>query len=671
LNYPNDVRATIKKLSDKCSFNFQHGACMQLSPEEVAAEQQLQDQTQSTANTHANLQQADAAAPAVSNLLGGLLTTGKLLTGLTGASLLAACGAEIGEEEDPGSGSSPSPTPSAGASPTPSPSASPTPGVTPSPTPSASPTPASSPSPSSSPSPAPAGSYSPQDDALRVLEQATFGATWADVQSVQQKGVEAWVNEQLAAPTTKSHYDWLVESGYQGDLSKKQYNPKYDIRWSLVRKFFTSPDQLRQRMAYALSQIMVVGIEGIGGEPNRFLWAANYMDILERNAFGNFRTLLNDISTSTAMAKYLTFLGSKKADGTGSQPDENYAREILQLFSIGLIKLNQDGSSQLDGSGNPVQTYTIDDIRGLSRVFTGYEMAPLNQATTGPAIAEGLRKPIVNNAQNYETGEKTFLGLTIPAGTDAASSLKLALDHIFAHQNVGPYIGRQLIQRLVTSNPSPAYVQRVAAVFANNGSGVRGDMKAVIKAVLLDTEARQKSSDRLYGKYKEPFLRYSAWARASGVQSTDGTWKSGSMSTNEAAVIQFPLTSTSVFNFYRPGYVPPNTEFSKANATVPEMQITDETTVVQFANFLLNVINSGTGTLQPSFTELLQVADDANKLVERCKFMLTANRMSTQTAETIRSAVASITGTTDDARRNRIRAALMLTMSTAEHLIQK
>jgi uncharacterized protein (DUF1800 family) len=223
-----------------------------------------------------------------------------------------------------------------------------------------------------------------------------------------------------------------------------------------MKKFVSAPDQLRQRVTYALSQIFVMNPEGVSGEPNRFIWVADYMDDLEKGAFGNFRTLLEDVTYSSAMARYLTYAGSAKADGNGSQPDENYAREILQLFSIGLVELNLDGTPKLNANGQAIPTYTLDDIKGLARVFTGFT----NQAITKANLAQDIIKPMVIDASKYETGEKKFLGLIIPAGTSAQNSVKQALDKIFNHPNVGPYIGRQLIQRLVASNPSPAYVER-------------------------------------------------------------------------------------------------------------------------------------------------------------------------------------------------------------------
>ena len=291
----------------------------------------------------------------------------------------------------------------------------------------------------------------------------------------------------------------------------------------------------------ALLDQLVVGIGGVVLPWRQFACAA-YIDILHDGAFGNYRDLLQNISTNAAMGVYLTFLGNRKANpATGAVPDENYARELMQLFAIGLQRLNMDGTLQT-ANGAPIETYTQDDITGLARVFTGWNLA--NSDNTTP---NRMRLPMVNVASQHETGAKSFLGATIPPGTDGPNSLRLALDAIFAHANVPPFVSKQLIQHLVISNPSPAYVGRIAAIFANNGSGVRGDLKAVVRAILLDPEARTdaNANNTQYGKLREPILRLAGWARAFGATSPSGAWPIGDTSSTANRIGRSPGRSPS------------------------------------------------------------------------------------------------------------------------------
>jgi uncharacterized protein (DUF1800 family) len=285
--------------------------------------------------------------------------------------------------------------------------------------------------------------------------------------------------------------------------------------------------------------------------------------MLGDNAFGNYRTLLQQVSLHPMMGVYLTHLANQKEDtATGREPDENYAREVMQLMSIGVHRLNIDGSVVTDGSGAPVPAYSQADIAGLARVFTGmswYSPTPTNNTFLGRnRDPDASIRPMIFYPVFHSTSAKTFLGTTIAGGsTDGAAELNTALDVIFNHPNVGPFIGRQLIQRLVTSNPSPAYVQRVATVFNNNGSGVRGDLAAVIRAILLDAEARDMTSvsSATFGKVREPMVRLANWMRAFSATSVSGNYLITSTSAN-TSLGQSPLASPSVFNFYRPGYIP-------------------------------------------------------------------------------------------------------------------
>lgn len=503
-------------------------------------------------------------------------------------------------------------------------------------------------------------------EASRFLAQASMGATRDQIVRVQTVGYSAWLDEQMALPASGTRWDWLVAGGHS-ILDKKNSESGADAcQWV---KLISAPDTLRQRVTLALSEIVVTSIAGFGGGWNAFSGAA-YLDMLEANAFGNYRTLLQQISTSAAMGEYLTFRNNAKFNArTGALPDENYAREIMQLFTIGLVQLNPDGTPKTTG-GVAQETYTLDDITGLARVFTGwnYDLAGGNTDTP-----DFKRRPMIQTATRHETGEKKFLGTTIAAGTDGVASLTQALDAIFAHANVGPFIGRQLIQRLVCSNPSPAYVARVSAVFNNDGAGVKGNLKAVIKAILLDTEARGAAglTAEGFGKLREPILRFTGWARAFKAASPGNLWAIGNTSDPATRLGQSPLRSGSVFNFFRPGYVPPNTAIGTAGMVAPEFQITNESTVVGYVNFMQNTISRGIGDVKADYTALLPLADTAQVLLDELNLVLAAGQLTAATMTLIASAVDSMAKGTDPARLNRIYAALVMVMASPEFIVQK
>ncbi len=509
-------------------------------------------------------------------------------------------------------------------------------------------------------------------DAARFLAQASMGANRAQIARVQAIGYSAWLDEQFALPASGTRWDWLIAAGY-GDISHKNDEGGFDsAAWA---KLLSSPDTLRQRITLALSEIFVVAIDGLVGGGWRQFSAATYLDLLEANAFGNHRTLLQQISLSAPMGQFLTFRGSAKANTTtGALPDENYARELMQLFTIGLVQLHLDGTPTLTG-GSPTYTYGQADITGLARVFTGWDFDLGGQAAAvATATPDFIRKPLTQIASRYETGDKTFLGKTIPAGLDAATTLTQALDAIFAHANVAPFFSRQLIQRLVTSNPSSAYVARVATVFNDNGAGVKGDLRAVIKAVLLDDEARSTTAAAAtgYGKLREPILRFTGWARAYGVASATNAWAIGNTSDPATRLAQSPLRSPSVFNFFRPGYVPPNTAFDATAMVAPEFQIANESSVVGYVNYLQRAVaGQGVGDVVADYSSLLAVADDAGAMLAEINLVLAAGRLGTATLAALVSAVQSMAGGTDATRRNRVYAALVLVLAAPEFLVQK
>ena len=508
-----------------------------------------------------------------------------------------------------------------------------------------------------------------------------MGANRVQIERVRTLGYAGWLDEQFTLPASGTRWDFLVAAGLN-DISYKNSQAGFDAAaWA---KLLSAPNTLRQRITLALSEIFVVAIDGLVGGGWKAFAAATHLDTLEANAFGNHRSLLQQVSLSAPMGMYLTYRASAKANAaSGALPDENYARELMQLFTIGLVELNLDGTPKLV-NGKPADTYGLDDITGLARVFTGWDFDLAGVAgAAGTATPDFVRRPMTQVASRYETGAKTFLRSTIAAGTDAQTSLKTALDTIFAHANVAPFFSRQLIQRLVTSNPSPAYVARVAAVFANDGSGVgggaasRGNLRAVVRALLLDDEARNvgtaagTANSPSFGKLREPMLRFTGWARAYSVASPSGAWAVGNTSDPAKGLAQSPLRSPSVFNFFRPGYVPPNSPLGTAALVAPEFQIANESSVVGCINFMQRAVASQVGDLTPDYTSLLALADDASALIAEINLVLAANQLSVATAATLTSAVQTLPAGTDALRRTRINAALVLVLAAPEYIVQK
>ena len=412
-----------------------------------------------------------------------------------------------------------------------------------------------------------------------------------------------------------------------------------------------------------------------------------------KHALGNYRDLLEAITLNPAMGYYLNTKGNLKENSYGRQPDENYAREVMQLFTVGLYLLNPDGTLQLDGNGKPQDTYTASDVSNLARVFTGYDVDMSQNVNTVIAQIGGgtrtipsttyVRLPMKFNANNHSNLEVNFLGVTIPANTSGAAALKTALDTLFNHPNTAPFVCKQLIQRLVTSNPSPAYVGRVAAVFANNGQGVRGDLAYVFAAILLDNEARDASglTGNEYGKLREPMLRLVQWVRTFGAGSKSGAWKIDDRSSPGGALAQSPLRSPSVFNFFRPGYVPPSTVAPPATGlssgkVAPEFQIVNETSVGGYLNYMMQVIDSGinSGDIKAAYTSELALVLNPAALVDRLSLLLAGGQLSGSTKTIIVNALLAVNVTassSDSVKRNRVCAAVLMVMACAEYLVQK
>lgn len=524
-------------------------------------------------------------------------------------------------------------------------------------------------------------------EAARFLTQATYGATESSITVVQAGGYSQWIDQQMVTPAPPGHLADVDARLVQIRLTNPTatLNP-VDFYYSFWDQAITGPDQLRQRMKLALSEIFVISLTDSSIDARG---AASYYDMLGANAFGNYRTLLEQVTLHPMMGVYLTWLGNQREDPvTGRNPDENYAREVMQLMSIGLHQLNPDGTVRTDNSGRPIPTYSDADISGLAKVFTGYSYfspSPTTVTFSGRNLPADARvRSMIPYPQFHSTSAKSFLGVTIPASSvsDPAGDLKIALDTIFNHPNVGPFIGKQLIQRLVTSNPSPAYVARVTAVFNNNGRGVRGDMSAVVRAILLDEEARSVSvADGVNaGKLREPMIRLANWARAFGATSASGEWLIGSTSAN-TSLGQSPLTSPSVFNFYRPGYSPPNTRVGTAGLVAPEFQIVDEVTVAGYLNTMQSTIDAGIGVttngvrdVRSAYAAEIALANNPAALVERMNLLLLNGRMSpalrTRITEAVQGVALPSTNQTA-ALTNRAKLAVYMTMASAEYLVQR
>ena len=499
--------------------------------------------------------------------------------------------------------------------------------------------------------------------ASRFLAQAAFGATPELMAQVQAMGPEQWIEAQMAMAPTQGHVAWLHDNDFANERFRNTVQGTENTLW---RKLISSPDVLRQRVTLALSEIFVVSIPGLPVAWRPFV-AAHYMDLLEAHAFGRYRELLGAVTLSPAMGVYLNMRGNRKADpATGRLPDENYAREVLQLFSIGLHELRQDGTLRTNWRGQPIETYGQDTIAGLARVFTGWNLDRFDRNRQDWAC-----RPMVFNRAQHEAGEKRFLGHTLAAGTPGPQALEQALDVIAAHPNVGPFIGRQLIQRLVTSNPSPAYVKRVARVFADNGKGVRGDLAAVVRAVLLDPDARRDPApdERHAGRLREPIERFVQWARTFGATSDNGKWSIGLTTDAASRLGQSPLRAPSVFNFFRPGYVPPNSGVAAQGLQAPEFQLVHESSVVGWVNFAQQFVAGGVADVKPNYARELALAQDAAALVQHVDLLLAAGSLSDSTRRLITEAVSAMPAQTPAQQRQRVNAAVHLTLCSPEYLV--
>jgi len=533
------------------------------------------------------------------------------------------------------------------------------------------------------------------NDAARFLEQATFGATDGDIRNVELNGYQWWLNQQFAmapTPTEPAVEQAVIVNNPPCASSDVTCNAmlfvQNDQDEGLVQDTFwqqsiTAPDQLRQRVKYALSQIFVISSNNTTAIQNMPRGEAGYYDMLGSDAFGNFRQLLQDVTLSPMMGQFLSMLMNDKGNAT-TDPDENYAREVMQLVTIGLWQLNDDGSQQLDGNGNPIPTYSNTDVMGLAAVFTGFSWnVPGDTGDdawsnccmyVGPGFGEELL-PMQSYPSHHSTVLKQFLGETIPASSsaDPEGDLKIALDTLYNHPNLPAFFSKQMIQHLVTSNPSPAYVNRVAQVFKNDGTGVRGNLQAVITAILLDPEARDSATyvgNPQYGKVREALLRYTEWARAFTAQSRTGSFDMGSTEDPIYGLGEMWLRSPTVFNWFSPLYTPPNSPIASAGLLSPEMQMTNVSTVVGYINYMQNAIGAsatGGSDVFSSYATEMSLAATPDQLLDRINLLLMSGQMSNALYNQILSAVTSIP-IPSGGDQNAINAALLSRVQTAIYL---
>lgn len=464
-------------------------------------------------------------------------------------------------------------------------------------------------------------------EAFRFLNQATMGATEAEAARVVALGYEAWIADQLARAASLE-LPHLVSLPVPTNIQDLQRD-RLDV-W--FRNAVNGQDQLRQRVAFALSEIMVVSQVGALGN---FPYAlASYYDTLATRGLGNFRELMAAVTLHPAMGVYLSMLGNQKPNPAANiRPDENYARELMQLFTIGLVELELDGTPKLDGAGQPIPTYSQSAIEGFAHVYTGWTYAGAASFRQARATRQNQVVPMQLYADFHDTGPKVLLGgVTVPAGQSGEADLAAALDNIFNHPNVGPFIARRLIQRLVTSNPSPDYVRRVAQRFNDNGRGVRGDMTAVVSQILLDAEARAASGSAS-GKVKEPLLRLTQLWRAYRGAAPSGSY--AALRNPNVLFGQGPLQSPSVFNFFSPTYAPAG-GIRTAGLVAPELEIATEyqntliTNTLRTYTFARNTRSAGLGPddIVIDIEAEAAVAGDANALADLVAGKLLAGQIS-------------------------------------------
>ena len=533
-------------------------------------------------------------------------------------------------------------------------------------------------------------------DISRFLTQATFGPTKTEIDALTGKklaDLNNWISAQIALPAslhlTATDEDWRTYTAIADNPQYSQQN-RQAAWWKLA---LTAPDQLRQRVAFALSELMVVSdLNGVLANNARAL--ANYYDIMTRGAFGNFRTVLEEVTLSPIMGVYLTSLRNSKAtfDASGKAitlADENYAREIMQLFTVGLSQLQPDGTLKVDPLGVPIPSYDNKTITEMARVFTGMAFYSANPVPNFRGEPTNYLQPMMMYPAFHDDGAKTIIGgMTLPANQGATKDLSDALDALFNHPNTAPFISRQLIQRLATSNPSPGYVYRVAQAFANNGRGVRGDLGAVVRAILMDYEARSSAvaATASFGKLKEPLLRATEILRAFNGGANNGRV---GIFNPEGTLAQAALRASTVFNFFEPAYVYPG-DLAAAGLVAPEYQLLTDTTAISMPNQLWNYIygsrsgmpgtttalNPAEGTVAVLFdSTILAMARNPQALIDYANLVLAGGSLPKTVTDgfvraitTMPNSTAAALGSTDV---ERVRSAIYLTVTVPQGAIHK
>jgi uncharacterized protein (DUF1800 family) len=498
--------------------------------------------------------------------------------------------------------------------------------------------------------------------AARLLDQATFGPTLTDIAHVQSVGLPAYLTEQFATPTTiEPDITTPPPTACATDVTPCQQSEWWQVA-------VTGQDQLRQRVAFALSEMFVISTDSVNARS-----VTTYQNMLAKDAFGSFYTIMHDVALSPGMGAYLNMLNSAKPTGT-EIANENFGRENMQLFTIGLNLLNQDGSQQLDASGNPIPTYTEAQVQAFSRAYTGWTYAtPGGTTTRFPNGTPDYDDPMVAVESEHDMTAKVLLnGTTLPAGQSAELDLAGALTNIFNHPNVGPFVCRQLIQHLVTSNPSPAYVSRVAAVFANDGTGVRGNMQAVIQAILLDTEARAGDANASFdgGHLREPMLYLTNILRGLGFTNTDANGYYTNLGNYSNPLGEKPYTSGAVFNFFPPGYMIPGTttnapEFGIENTASSILRLTLADDLVNNKITSFSVDLSATSPLGMLASATGNATTDSTNLVNALANMFMHGQMPAQMQSDIVSHVATLTNIPE-----RVRVATYLVITSSFYKVE-
>jgi len=536
------------------------------------------------------------------------------------------------------------------------------------------PTPTPQPVPEPTPEPEPPTSLPNHYESARFLNMASFGANINNIENVSKIGFEDWLEEQIVLPPS-SHVAYLQALEPTLNLAEDEELRRRERLEAWFTHAITAPDQLRQRVAFALSEIFVVSEHSTFGDDTYGL--ANYYDLLINNAFGNYRDLLEHVTLSPIMGMYLSVLGNEKPNEEQNiRPDENYAREVMQLFSIGLVELNNDGSERLK-DGQNIPTYTQETIKAFAHVYTGWNFNGATEETWWRFYQNyDTMEPMTAVEAFHDTSEKQLLNnIIVPANQSAEQDLAIALDNLFNHENVAPFIGKQLIKKLVTSNPSPEYVARVSAIFNDNGQGVRGDLSAVIKTILLDKEVLEgTSSNANFGKIREPLLRVVHLWRAFDAYSPNDRFQ---FNWPDYAFAQAPLAAHHVFNFFSPDYAPPGI-VSDNNLIAPELEIVTENYLTRTSNFLAYSTLWGHTEFENEsdnderilieMNSLKPMIDDTNKLLEHLNMMLLGGTMSDEMRTILTQA---FNNSNEQEINDRLSNLLFLIMISPQYTVQR